>query len=117
MTTPALPATEFPTLDLEETELKPLRPAIYVSTIERTELTAILATWLPGVVHARRHRGDLCDVHEFIDTDTGAAVRYVLTLGERGTVTAAVAESGPAGLFDRIVVACSEWEQSGRPQV
>lgn len=106
---------EFPTLDLDELEATPLRPAVYVSTVERGELPAILAAGLPGVVHARPERGVTRDVHEFVDTTTGAAVRYVLTLDARGQIHAALAESGPAVLFDRIVALCGAWEHAGRP--
>lgn len=106
---------EFPTLDLSELEDAPLRPAVYVSTVERGELPAILAAGLPGVVHARPERGATRDVHEFVDTTTGAAVRYVLTRDEQGQIHATLAESGPAALFDRIVALCGEWERAGRP--
>ena len=90
-------AVEFPTLDLEELSDAPLRPAVYLTVVERTELPCILATRLPGVVHAPRKLSEGQDVHEFIDTTSGAAVRYVLSIDSRGCADAAVAESGKAG--------------------
>lgn len=83
------PCTEFPTLDLAQLDQAPLKPAVYLSTFEREEFTRVL----------------------------GAAVRLVLTLDPRTReVVAHIAETGPAGLWDRIVNAASQWDQAGRPQ-
>lgn len=109
-----LPPTEFPTLDLDELEEAPLRRAVQLGAVERPEFPGILAAQLPGIVHARRERGEDRNVHEFIDTTTGSAVHYVLSTTPCGHVKASVAESGAAGLFDRIVAVCTEWERAGR---
>lgn len=110
------PSNEFPTLDLDELDETPLRPAVLVAALERHELPGILAAALPAVVHARhRHDAPLVDEHHFIDTDTGAAVRYVLHVDDRNEIRAAIGECGPAGLWDRLVVACADWERAGRP--
>lgn len=109
--------TEFPTLDLAELDQVPLRPAVYLSTYEHREFPAMLAVALPTVVHAAPRRvGELHDEHEFIDTRDGAAVRLVLTLDTHSRqVLARIAETGPAGLWDRIVSAAEQWDQDGRP--
>ena len=109
---------EFPTLDLDQLDDAPLRPAVTLRAIECRELPDVLAAALPGVVHARRHLGDqadLTDEHQFIDTATGAAVRAVLRYDRhRHRTVTTIAESGPIGLWDRLVVACGEFEQAGR---
>lgn len=107
--------TAFPTLDLEELEDGPQRPAVFLDAVERRELPGILAACLPDVVHARRSGGSGEQMYEFVDTRSGAAVRYVLDWSERGYVEAKVAESGHPGLFDRLVAACAAWERAGRP--
>lgn len=106
MSASSVPA-EFPTLDLEELEEAPLRPAVRLGTVVLRELPGILAASLPGVVHARPADARCEDVYEFVDTATGAAVRYVLTWNECGDTEAMVAESGRPGLFDQIVAACT----------
>lgn len=108
-------AAEFPTLDLEELEDAPLRPAVHVDAVERCELPGILAACLPGVVCARHTGGHGGAVYEFVDATSGAAVRYVLKWSEREYVEAMVAESGHPGSFDRLVAACAAWERAGRP--
>ncbi|RBM18127.1 hypothetical protein DI005_20250 [Prauserella sp. PE36] len=111
------PRTEFPTLDLAELDQAPLRPAIYLRTVEHHGFPRALACMLPSVVHAVRHVAGGHDEHEFIDTRDGAAVRLVLRMDvHTHEVRAQVAESGPFGLWDRIVVAASTWDREGRPQ-
>lgn len=110
------PRTEFPTLDLAELDQVPLRAAVYLSTFENAEFPAVLAVALPTVVHAARRVGELHDEHEFIDARDGAAVRLVLTLDAPSRqVLARIAETGPVGLWDRIVSAAEQWDQDGRP--
>lgn len=117
MTSGAPTANDFPTLDLDELEQAPLRPAVLISSLESQELPGILAAALPAVVHAH-HRDEraLIDEHQFIDTVSGAAVRYVVSLDERNQLHAQVGESGPAGLWDRLVLTCADWEHAGRPE-
>ena len=104
-------SNEFPTLELDELDMGPARMAVPVAAIEHRELPALLAKYLPSVVHACA-RGDQ---HEFIDTVTGAAVVYRVSLDARNQVRATIAEAGPRGLWDRLVVVCGEWERAGRP--
>lgn len=113
-----LPAlrTEFPTLDLAELDQAPLRPAVYLSTLEHREFPAALAVALPTVVHAARRVGELHDEHEFIDVRDAAAVRLVLTYDVHARqVLARITESDPVGLWDRIIAAATQWTQDGRP--
>lgn len=56
---PPAPCTEFPTLDLAELDQAPLRPAVYLSTVEHNEFPAALAVALPTVVHAARRVAEL----------------------------------------------------------
>ena len=113
---PPAPCTEFPTLDLAELDQAPLRPAVYLSTVEHNEFPAALAVALPTVVHATNHVAELHDEHEFIDAANGSAVRLVLTFDFRARqVRARVAEAGPLGLWDRIVSAATQWNQDSRP--
>lgn len=110
------PSIQFPTLDLAELDHAPLRPALYVSTLEARDWPAALAVALPSVAYAARTVGRLHDEHEFIDTETGAAVRLVLTYDVHDRqVVARIAEAGPGGLWDRIVLAATQWNQDGRP--
>lgn len=116
MTPVAAAPNEFPTLDLDELDHTPLRSAVLVAAPERPELPGILAAALPAVVHAR-HRDEsmLIDEHEFIDTDTGEGVRYVVSLDGCNQTQVQISESGPAGLWDRLVLTCADWEHSDRP--
>lgn len=110
------PATQFPSLDLAELDHAPLRPALYVSTLEARDWPAALAVALPSVAYTVRTVGRMHDEHEFIDTETGAAVRLVLTYdAETRQVVARVAEAGPGGLWDRIVLEALWWDREGRP--
>lgn len=105
------PCTEFPTLDLAELEHGPFKPAVYLSTFERHEFPQLLGTALPYVAHASRRISDSRSEHEFIDVRNGAAVRLVLTLDPHThDVVARIAETGPAGLWDRIVNAVAQWD-------
>lgn len=116
LATPAC-CTEFPTLDLAELDQAALKPAVYLSTFEREEFTRVLGAALPYVAHAARRVTDTRSEHEFIDVRDGAAVRLVLTLDPRThEVRAHIAETGPAGLWDRIVNTAAQWDQDGRPQ-
>lgn len=106
--------SEFPTLDLTELDDVPGRRVRHIPAVEHTELPAILAAWLPTVVHARRRRAKYCDVHEFIDAATGDSVRCVLTLDWCGDTCADIAETGQSSLWQRITAACDAWERAGR---
>lgn len=116
---PDLPA-EFPTLDLDELDNlaeQPLTPAVYLGTFERDELPGILAAALPEVARtSRQELNRFTHEYQFIDTRTAAACRLVLTYdGQAHQVLAQVAELGDGLLFQRLMIACAEWERDGRP--